>query len=162
MHARITSITMLEYELRHAADDLYRLLWPTEMPPDELANLVKWLENAPDRLLDWKESAARAGADMALSFVLSWYKEVSLDQLQTRRADVEGSLSDENKTRLLARACTIANYVNHSVFVKDPNPPEEGLEEEEQAEDMEDKAVPEDYPASALGAPPTGPSPAGA
>jgi hypothetical protein len=93
MAARIKPLTMLGYELRKAAEELYRLLWPTETLPGDLAKLVKWLENAPDRQLDWKESAARAGADMALSFVLSWYKEVDLDQLQTWRAGMEDALS---------------------------------------------------------------------
>ncbi|KAM0870359.1 hypothetical protein ACQ4PT_040051 [Festuca glaucescens] len=162
MHARITPITMLGYELRLAAEELFRLLWPTETLPSELANLVKWLEGAPDRLLDWKESAARAGADMALSFVLSWYEEVSLDQLETCRAGVEDSLSAENKTGRLARACAIADFVNQSVFVADPNPPEDDLErDEEEEEDTEEAAAPGAGPASASGAPPAGPSPAG-
>ncbi|KAM0931461.1 hypothetical protein ACQ4PT_000466 [Festuca glaucescens] len=127
-----------------------------------VVNLVKWLENAPDRLLEWKESTARAGADMALSFVLSWYEEVSLDQLESRRAGVEDTLSAENKTRRLARACAIADYVNHNIFVNDPNLPEEGPGEEEEMADAEETTVPEADPASGLGAPPIGPSPAGA
>ena len=161
MHARITPITMLGYELRQAAEELFRLLWPTETLPSELANLVKWLEGAPDRLLDWKESAARAGADMALSFVLSWYEEVSLDQLETHRAGVEDALSAENKTRRLARACAIADFVNQSVFVDDPNAPEDDLEGDDE-EDEEEAAAPGADPASGSGAPPASPSPAGA
>ncbi|KAM0929385.1 hypothetical protein ACQ4PT_001487 [Festuca glaucescens] len=161
MHARITPITMLGYELRQAAEELFRLLWPTVTLPSELANLVRWLEGAPDRMLDWKESAARAGADMALSFVLSWYEEVSLDQLETRRAGVEDALSAENKTRLLARACAIADFVNQSVFVDDPNAPEDDLEGDDE-EDEEEAAAPGADPASGSGAPPAGPSPAGA
>jgi hypothetical protein len=93
MAARIEPITMLGYELRKAAEELYRLLWPTETLPTEIANLVRWLENAPDRLCDWKASAARAGADLALSFVLSWYEEVDLDRLATRRAGAEDKLA---------------------------------------------------------------------
>ncbi|KAM0860662.1 hypothetical protein ACQ4PT_046399 [Festuca glaucescens] len=161
MHARITPITMLGYELWQAAEELFRLLWPTETLPSELANLVKWLEGAPDRLLDWKESAARAGADMALSFVLSWYEEVSLDQLETRRAGVEDALSAENKTRRLARACAITDFVNKSVFVDDRNAPEDDLEGDDE-EDEEEAAAPGADPASGSGAPPAGPSPAGA
>ncbi|KAM0825400.1 hypothetical protein ACQ4PT_069590 [Festuca glaucescens] len=135
MHARITPITMLGYELRQAAEELFRLLWPTETLPGEVVNLVKWLENAPDLLLDWKESAARAGADMALSFVLSWYEEVSLDQLETRRAGVEDALSAENKTRRLARACAIADFVNQSIFVDDPNAPADDLEGDDEEDE---------------------------
>nr|XP_051191085.1 uncharacterized protein LOC127304436 [Lolium perenne] len=117
MAARVEPITMLGYELR------------------------QWLENAPDRLLDWKESAARAGANMALSFVVSWYDEVDLNQLENRRASVEDLLRAETKTRRLAWACAIADFINKGIFVEDPNPPEE----EEEAED-EDVADAEDAP----------------
>jgi hypothetical protein len=157
-HERITPVTMLGHELRLAVEELFRLLWPTETLPADLAHLVKWLETAPDRLLDWKESAARTGANMALSFMLSWYEEVSLDQLEHRRAGVEDDPSPETKTRQLARACAIADFVNHSNFVSDPNLPEDDLEEEEEeAEDAEETATPDAAPAAASGAPPAGP-----
>ena len=156
MAARVGPITKLGWELRKAAEELIRLLWPTETLPQDLSNLISWLERAPDRFLDWKESAARAGADMALSFVLSWYNEVSLDQLEYRRADVEDKLPAENKPARLARACAIADFVDKAIFVADPNPPSD--DEEEEAED-----VPEDDPAAgSTDAPPTGPDPAGA
>ena len=159
MAARIEPITMLGYELRQAAEEVYRLLWPTETLPGDIANLVKWLETAPDRLCDWKESAARAGADMALSFVLSWYEEVSLDQLETRRAGVEDKLSAEAKSRRLARACAIADFVNHNDFINDPNPPEEEVEDEDMTDAEE---APEADPAAGPNVPPVGLPPAGA
>ncbi|KAK1652193.1 hypothetical protein QYE76_069998 [Lolium multiflorum] len=156
--ARVEPITKLGWELRKAAEELIRLLWPTETLPQDLSNLIKWLETAPDRFLDWKESAARAGADMALSFVLSWYDEVNLDQLECRRADVEEGLSAENKTARLARACAIADFVDKRIFIEDPNPPSDD-EEEELEEDVD---VPEADPAAgSADAPPAGPDPAG-
>ena len=162
MAARVEPITMLGYELRKAAEELFQLLWPTETLPGELSKLIKWLETAPDRFLDWKDSAARAGADMALSFVLSWYDEVDLNQLETRRADVEDKLSAENKTARLARACAIADFANKGTFIEDPNPPSE--EEESEDEDMQDAPdAPEADPAAgSADAPPAGPPPAGA
>jgi hypothetical protein len=133
-----------------------------ETLPGELTNLVNWLNTAPDCLLDWKESAAHAGADMALSFVLSWYEEVSLDRLETRWASVENALSSEDMSHRLARACAIADFVNHADFVSDPNPREEDLEEEgEEIEDARETAAPNADPASAPGAPPAGPPLAG-
>ncbi|KAK1685515.1 hypothetical protein QYE76_046363 [Lolium multiflorum] len=154
MAARVEPITKLGWELRKAAEELARLLWPTETLPQELGNFIKWLETAPDRFLDWKESAARAGADMALSFVLSWYNEVSLDQLEYRRADVEEKLPAENKTTRLARACAIAAFVDKGIFISDPNPPEDDSDEEPEDEEIEMESPP--------GAGPTGPSSAGA
>ncbi|KAK1680263.1 hypothetical protein QYE76_041111 [Lolium multiflorum] len=154
MAARVEPITKLGWELRKAAEELCRLLWPTETLPQELGNFIKWLETAPDRFLDWKESAARAGADMALSFVLSWYNEVSLDQLEFRRAEVEEKLPAENKTARPARACAIAAFVDKGVFIADPNPPEDDSDEEPEDEEIEMESPP--------GARPTGPPPAGA
>nr|XP_051208713.1 uncharacterized protein LOC127325922 [Lolium perenne] len=58
MATRVAPITMLGWELRKAAEELIRLLWPTETLPKDLANLITWLDKAPDRFLDWKESAA--------------------------------------------------------------------------------------------------------
>ncbi|KAK1609113.1 hypothetical protein QYE76_032786 [Lolium multiflorum] len=47
MAARVEPITKLGWELRKAAEELIRLLWPTETLPQDLANLIKWLETAP-------------------------------------------------------------------------------------------------------------------
>jgi hypothetical protein len=52
IHAQITPMTMLGHEHRLAAEELYRLLWPIETLPAELTNMVKWLNTAPDRLID--------------------------------------------------------------------------------------------------------------
>ncbi|KAK1630119.1 hypothetical protein QYE76_004434 [Lolium multiflorum] len=122
MAARIEPVTKLGWELRKAAEEL-----------------------APDRFLDWKESATRAGADMALSFVLSWYNEVDLGQLEFRRAGVEDKLPADFKAARLARASTIADFVDKTLFVADPNPPPSDGEymDDEEAED-----VPEDDPAA--------------
>ncbi|KAM0920801.1 hypothetical protein ACQ4PT_007282 [Festuca glaucescens] len=156
MQARITPITMLGHELRLAVEEIYRLLWLTKTLPAELGRLVEWLNTAPDWIQDWKESSARSGADMALSFVLSWYEEVSLDRLEFRQAGVEETLIPEVLSRHLTRACAIVGFVNNAEFVSDPNPSpeEEGEEEQAAAPDAELAGTPE--------APPAGPPPAGA
>ncbi|KAK1699015.1 hypothetical protein QYE76_015712 [Lolium multiflorum] len=161
MAAHVEPITKLGWELRKAAEELIQLLWPAETLPQDLSNLIAWLERAPDRFLDWKESATRAGADMALSFVLSWYSEVDLGQLEYRRAGVEDALPAEIKTARLARACAIADFVDKGLFIPDPNPPSK--DEDEEMEDEEAEDVPEDDPAAgSADAPPAGPHPAGA
>jgi hypothetical protein len=48
---------------------------------------------------------ARAGAEQALEFVLSWYPGISLDQLENLRESGSAGLS---KAKLRQRACTIA------------------------------------------------------
>jgi hypothetical protein len=61
----------------------------------------------------WKESAARAGAEQALSFLLSWYQGVSLDQLEHLR---EGRLDGIDRVKLRQCACAIAECANTNVF----------------------------------------------
>ncbi|KAK1627544.1 hypothetical protein QYE76_001859 [Lolium multiflorum] len=145
MAARIEPITKLGWELRKAAEELVPMLWPEEAAPQDISGLISAMERAPDRFLDWKESATRAGADMALSFVLSWYNEVDLGQLEFRRAGVEDKLPADLKAARLARASTIAEFVDKTLFVADPNPPpsDEDYMDDEEAED-----APEDDPAA--------------
>jgi hypothetical protein len=40
--------------------------------------------------------------------------------------------------RRLARACTIADFINKSTFIDDPNPPEEEAADDEDMADMEE------------------------
>ncbi|KAK1644562.1 hypothetical protein QYE76_062367 [Lolium multiflorum] len=158
MAARVEPITKLGWELRKAAEELVPMLWPAEAVPQDISNLISLMERAPDRFLDWKESATRAGADMALSFVLSWYNEVDLGQLEYRRAGVEDKLPAEHKAARLARASAIADFVDKGLFVADPNPQSD---EEYEMEDEEAEDAPEDDPAAgSADAPPAGPSPA--
>jgi hypothetical protein len=57
---------------------------------------------------------------MALTFVLSWYDEVRLDQLETHRAGT-ATMSDAVVAELHTRACAIASYVNTEEYVPDPD-----------------------------------------
>ncbi|KAK1626477.1 hypothetical protein QYE76_000792 [Lolium multiflorum] len=139
MAARVEPITKLGWELRKAAEELIRLLWPTETLPQDLANLIKWLETRPTAL-DRKEPAARAGP--------IWPSP-----------SCSPGLSAENKTARLARACAIADFVDKRIFIEDPNPPSD--DEEEELE--EDADMPEADPAAGnADTPPAGPDPAGA
>jgi hypothetical protein len=56
-----------------------------------------------------KESAARASAKQALSFVLSWYQGVSLDQLEYL---CEAGLDGVDRVTPRQRACAIAECAN--------------------------------------------------
>lgn len=84
--------------------------------PDTTHRVVRWLEAAPERLEVWKASAAWAGAQMALGFVKSWYPSMEMDQLATRRAEVDLALHSEVMT---THATALASYANLDEFVKD-------------------------------------------
>ncbi|KAK1595920.1 hypothetical protein QYE76_018159 [Lolium multiflorum] len=151
--ARVEPITTYGWELRKAAEELVPMLWPDKEAPQDISSLASLIEQAPDRFIDWKGSATRAGADMALSFVLSWYNEVDLGQLEYRRAGVEEELSADQKAARLARASAIADFVDKRLFVADPNP------HSDEEEELEDEGAEMDSPPPAVD--PTGPAPAG-
>ncbi|KAK1645916.1 hypothetical protein QYE76_063721 [Lolium multiflorum] len=152
--ARVEPITKFGWELRKAAEELVPMLWPGKEAPQDISSLTSLIEQAPESFIEWKGSATRAGADMALSFVLSWYNEVDLGQLEYRRAGVEEGLSAEQKAARLARASAIADFVDKRVFIADPNP------HSDEEEELEDEGVEMDSPPPAVD--PAVPPPAGA
>ena len=69
----------------------------------------------PDRLGEWRVSAARAGAEMALRFALSWHPDLQLDALMGQRAGSE-QLLQEQAGRIASRASYIAEFAFHDEF----------------------------------------------
>ena len=64
------------------------MLWPGSEPNKSIADLAIRLQASEAKLREWRHSSARAGADEALAWVLSWYEEMDLDMRKTQR---EGS-----------------------------------------------------------------------
>lgn len=95
---------------------LAQVLWPGAVMPDTTTRVARWLEAAPERLEAWKASAARAGAQMALSFVLSWYPDVELGQLATRRAEPD---LEPHAGAIGVRTSDLASYVDLNAFVRE-------------------------------------------
>jgi hypothetical protein len=79
--------------------------------PDDIKTLLKWIPLVSNRVDVWKESAAQACAAEALSFVLSWYSGVNLDQLEYLP---EGGLVGLDEAKLHWRARTIAECTDTS------------------------------------------------
>ena len=79
-----------------AAIRVYKVLWPGCEAPVVVDELAKCLMASEERLDDWRSSAARVGADEALTYVLSWYKELDLEMLKTVR-DGSKWLSDPER-----------------------------------------------------------------
>jgi hypothetical protein len=81
--------------------------------PDDLERLLLWIKFVSNRVDVWKESAARVSAKQALSFVLSWYQGISLDQLEHLHKD---GLRGVDMVKLRQRACAIAECANTDVL----------------------------------------------
>jgi hypothetical protein len=101
---RLHPVAKLGRDLHKAIVSIFETLWPGRAVPSEIQALLQWIPLAPNRLDIWKESAARAGAEQALEFVLSWYPGVNLDQLENLR---EGGLAGLDRAKLRQRAYAI-------------------------------------------------------
>ena len=88
LHSRIGPLRVLGVDLLSAAIRTHSVLWPRSEPNKSIADLAVRLQDTEAKLREWRHSSARAGADEALAWVLSWYEEMDLDTLKTQR---EGS-----------------------------------------------------------------------
>ena len=80
--ARMGPIQRIGCDVMNAAIRLCRILWPKEPAPKTARALAEKMMDAEDRLTEWRQSAARAGADEALSWVLSWYETIELANIK--------------------------------------------------------------------------------
>ena len=90
-------------------------LWPDSVQPSSFSRLARWLEMGPDRLGEWRVSAARAGAEMALRFTLSWHPDLQLDVLMGQWAGSE-QLLQEQAGQITSRASYITEFAFHDEF----------------------------------------------
>jgi hypothetical protein len=102
---RLHPAARLGKELHEALVSVFETLWPGRAAPGGIQALLQWFLHASNRLDIWKESVARASAQQALEFMLSWYPGVNLDQLENLR---EGGLAGLDRAKLRQHACAIA------------------------------------------------------
>ena len=95
--------------LSQAGTAMTAALWPDSVQPSSFSRLARWLEMGPDRFGEWRVSAARAGAEMALRFALSWHPDLQLDALMGQRAGSE-QLLQEQTGRIASRASYIDEF----------------------------------------------------
>ena len=83
-----------------------------------MSDLASDLQGTEDRLRAWRHSSARAGADEALGWALSWYEGMDLNLLAERR---KGSCWIENPEyvqRRQERAFEIARYAETRFYIE--------------------------------------------
>ena len=90
-------------------------LWPDSVELSSFTRLARWMEMGPDWLHEWRVSTARAGAEMALRFALSWHPDLQLDALMGQRAGSE-QLLQEQAGRIASRASYVAEFAFHDEF----------------------------------------------
>ena len=144
LKARLIPMRAIGMNLLTSAIRAYNVLWPGCAAPVIVDELAKCLMASEERLDDWRSSAARVGADEALSYVLSWYEELDLEMLKTVR-DGSRWLSDpEHIQRRQELAYSLIQYAPVHSFVPGERVPqseelevdgEDGDEDEEQVDE---------------------------
>ena len=132
LNARLAPLKIIGVDLLDVAIHAFRALWPDVPSPKKVPELVEWLMASDSRLDEWRGSAARAGADEAMAFILSWYEEIKLEAVQTLRTGSKWITDLEHIRKRQETAYNLAQYAATTNFIKDPNPDSD--EEEEPAE----------------------------
>ena len=123
LKARMGPIQRIGYDVMNVAIRLCHILWPEEPAPKTARTLAERMMDAEDRLMEWRQSAARVGADEALAWVLSWYEAIDLATIKGVR---EGSRWVEDPEWVKKRqelAYSLIQYADINNFCEDPNAP---------------------------------------
>ena len=88
IRARLSPLKRFGDDLLKAATHVHKALWPEDPSPRTVKVLAERLSEGRNRLRAWRKSAARAGAEEALMWVLSWFEDLDLEKLAALR---EGS-----------------------------------------------------------------------
>ena len=57
-------------------------LYPDSPDVSSQEELEKMLKGTKERLQVWRSSSARAGADAALAFIMSWHQDIELEKIE--------------------------------------------------------------------------------
>ena len=149
MATRIGRLKVLGVELFTAAIRAYSVLWPDEPAPKSPEHLAQMLMDSETRLCQWRESAARAGADEALMVVLSWYEGLDLDLFQSFRSNGKYVTDPDWVEKRKKLAYSFVQYAKVHEFVEGPSfldvdPEDEEEEDEEDAEEGVKEGAEED------------------
>ena len=134
IRARLSPLKRFGDDLLKAATHVHKALWPEDPSPRTVKVLAERLSEGRKWLRAWRESAARAGAEEALMWVLSWFEDLDLDKLAALRDGSPWIDDPELVKKRQAIAYEMAQYAPAHVWIPDPNPRAEDEAEDEDAE----------------------------
>ena len=109
--------------LREVVGRINKELWPEDESREEMETLTSRLEEVPNQVQSWKKSAARCGADVALSLVRVHCKEVREDKLKALKVANTKKLQFEDfMETFLETATRIADGIDLDTFVESSSP----------------------------------------
>jgi hypothetical protein len=123
VEARIGGVQQYVTRLRAAIENIDKELWPEDTLQADLESMMARLEALPGRVQAWKKSAARCGADVALSLVRVHCKEAREDKLKALQVANTKKLQFENfMETFIAAATRIADGIDLDTFVEPASP----------------------------------------
>ncbi|KAI5011410.1 hypothetical protein ZWY2020_013547 [Hordeum vulgare] len=109
--------------LREVVGRIDKELWPEDESRHEMEGLMTRLEEVPNRVQAWKKSAARCGADLALSLVRVHCKEAREEKLKALQvANTKKLRFEDFMETFLERATRIADGIDLDTFVEPASP----------------------------------------
>ena len=125
LEARLDGVQEYVARLRSALALIDKGLWPEDTFRADLESMMTRLEALPDRMQAWKKSAARCGADVALSLVRVHCKEVKEEKLKALQVANTRKLQFEDFMETFIEAATrIADGIDLDTFVEPASPPD--------------------------------------
>ncbi|KAI4999745.1 hypothetical protein ZWY2020_004334 [Hordeum vulgare] len=122
-HIRVGKVGPFIGRLREVVGRIDKELWPDDESRKEMENLMSRLEEVPNRVQSWKKSAARCGADIALSLVRVHCKEVREEKLKALKVAKTKKLRFEDfMETFLESATRIADGIDLDTFVEPSSP----------------------------------------
>jgi hypothetical protein len=123
LDARLGKVREYITRLRAALAKIDKELWPEDTLQTDLESMMTRFEEIPGRVQAWKKSAARWGADIALSLVRVHCKEVKEDKLKALQVANTKKLQFEDFMETFIEAATrIADGIDLDTFVEPASP----------------------------------------
>ena len=123
LNARIEGVREYVTRLRKAMGKIVKELWPEDTLQADLESMMTRLDELPGRVQAWKKSAARCGADVALSLVRVHCKEAREDKLKALQVANTKKLQFQDFMETFISAATrIADGIDLDIFVEPASP----------------------------------------
>jgi hypothetical protein len=123
LDARLGKVQEYITRLKAALAKIDKELWPEDTLQTDLESMMTRFEAIPDRVQAWKKSAARCGADVALSLVRVHCKDVREDKLKALQVANTKKLQFEEFMETFIEAATrITDGIDLDTFVEPASP----------------------------------------
>ena len=123
LEARLGGIREYVTRLKGAMEKINKELWPEDSLQTDLESMMTRLDELPGRVQAWKKSAARCGADVALSLVRVHCKEAKEDRLKALQvANTKKLQFQDFMETFIAAATRIADGIDLDTFVEPASP----------------------------------------